>query len=122
MCSAAPFAIRKTSVSREAAKRVKSGTPSLVCAVSTVKPRARARWVTGIPKRSAAATAEVTPGTISQRTPACKSAESSSPPRPNTKGSPPLRRTVSGYFCAHSASSAQISSCARLCAPARLPT
>ena len=41
------------------------------------------------------ATAELTPGTISKRIPASASASASSPPRPKTKGSPPLSRTTS---------------------------
>ena len=34
------------------------------------------------------------PGTISKLTPACFKCRASSPPRPNTRGSPPLRRTT----------------------------
>ena len=41
-----------------------------------------------------AANALVTPGTTSNGTPACPSASASSPPRPNTKGSPPFSRTT----------------------------
>ena len=38
--------------------------------------------------------ADVTPGTTSKGTPAARRASASSPPRPNTKGSPPLSRTT----------------------------
>src|SRR3970040_1106290 len=38
--------------------------------------------------------ADVTPGMISKGTPARANASASSPPRPKTKGSPPLRRTT----------------------------
>ena len=41
-----------------------------------------------------AAIAELTPGTTSNGMPAARSASASSPPRPNTNGSPPFRRTT----------------------------
>jgi len=47
-----------------------------------------------MPAYAAAATPAVTPGTISNRTPASASACASSLPRPNTSGSPPLSRTT----------------------------
>ena len=53
------------------------------------------RCVTGIPAYAGAAIALVMPGTTSKGTPASISASASSPPRPNTKGSPPFRRTTS---------------------------
>src|SRR5680860_1176652 len=52
------------------------------------------RWVSGICKLAAAAMPAVTPGTISMAMPSARSASSSSPPRPNTKGSPPFKRTT----------------------------
>ena len=47
-----------------------------------------------MPAYAGAATPAVTPGTSSNGTPAAASASASSPPRPNTNGSPPLRRTT----------------------------
>ena len=61
---------------------------------TTRNPAAMERCVTGIPARPAAATAELTPGTISNGMPARASASASSPPRPNTNGSPPFNRTT----------------------------
>ena len=52
------------------------------------------RWVTGMPAYAGAAIALVMPGTTSKGTPASMSASASSPPRPNTNGSPPLSRTT----------------------------
>ncbi len=46
----------------------------------------------------------------------------SSPPRPKTNGSPPLRRTTRFPFFASATSSALIWSCGRVCALDRLPT
>ena len=62
--------------------------------VTTVTWVDRPRWVTGIPAYAGAAIALVMPGTTSNGTPAAISASASSPPRPNTNGSPPLRRTT----------------------------
>ena len=63
--------------------------------MTTVKLVDRPRWVTGIPAYAAAAIALVIPGTTSNGTPARMQASASSPPRPNTNGSPPFRRTTS---------------------------
>ena len=62
--------------------------------VTTVTEVDRPRWVTGIPARAGTAKAEETPGTTSQAMPAASSASASSPPRPNTNGSPPFSRTT----------------------------
>ena len=62
--------------------------------VTTVNEVEEYRMVTGIPAYAGTATAEVMPGTTSKATPAAASAAASSPPRANTKGSPPLRRTT----------------------------
>ena len=62
--------------------------------VTTVKEELSPRSLSGIPAYAGTATAELMPGTISKRIPACESACASSPPRPNTNGSPPLRRTT----------------------------
>ena len=64
------------------------------CPVTTVKWVETPRWVTGIPAYAAAPMALVMPGTTSKAMPAAASASASSPPRPNTNGSPPLRRTT----------------------------
>ena len=47
-----------------------------------------------MPASSGTATAEVTPGTTVTGTPASRQASTSSIPRPNTYGSPPLSRTT----------------------------
>ena len=52
------------------------------------------RCVTGIPAYAGTATALVTPGTTTNGMPASRQAMASSPPRPNTNGSPPLSRTT----------------------------
>ena len=64
--------------------------------VTTVTDDESPRWVTGMPTAAGTPKAEETPGTTSQRTPARVSASASSPPRPNTKGSPPFKRTTVG--------------------------
>ena len=60
----------------------------------TVKAEATFLCVTGIPAYAGTDVALVTPGTNSTGTPAAASSRHSSPPRPKTKGSPPLRRTT----------------------------
>ena len=55
--------------------------------------------------------AAVIPGTTWQATPAARQASSSSPPRPNTKGSPPLSRTTVKPSRAKATSIRSISSC-----------
>ena len=64
---------------------------------------ALSRWVSGICAAAAAPSAALTPGTTSTGTPAARQASASSPPRPNTNGSPPLSRTTSlpGQRLAH---------------------
>ncbi len=68
--------------------------PSNVWAVTARNPRATPRCVTGIPAAAGPAMVELTPGTTSTPTPAASSSMASSPPRPKTIGSPPLRRTT----------------------------
>src|SRR3954469_2027535 len=63
----------------------------------------------------------VTPGTTSNGMPAALSASASSPPRPKTNGSPPLRRTTVCPRRARSISSSLIAACSRE-PPGRLPT
>ena len=91
-------------------------------AVTTVKPLETPRRVTGMPAAAGAATAEVTPGTTSVSTPAARSAEASSPPRPNTNGSPPLSRTTCSKRRPRSMRMALISSWEGLGAPGVFPT
>ena len=79
------------------------------------------RCVTGMPAYAAAAMADVTPGTTSNGTDAAASASASSPPRPNTNGSPPLSRTTRFPAAPCSTSAALISSCDIRCPPRRLP-
>jgi len=79
-------------------------------------------WVRGIPAYAAAASAEVIPGTTAKGISCRASSKASSPPRPNTKGSPPLRRTTIFPSSARATSRALISSWGRECLPAILPT
>ena len=90
--------------------------------VTTVKLVERPRWVTGIPAYAAAAIALVTPGTTSKDTPAAMHASASSPPRPKTKGSPPLSRTTAFPSRPCATSSALICSCVIAARPGALPT
>ena len=62
--------------------------------VTTAKDVAIARCVTGMPAYAGAAIGDVTPGTNSNGTPASPRAIASSPPRPNTSGSPPFKRAT----------------------------
>ena len=107
-----PRPMRNTSVPCSLASvSMSSGSSSeAVCAVTTWKLRARPRCVTGMPASSGMAMAELTPGTSSQYMPASLSAANSSPPRPNTKGSPPLSRTTRLCLPAQSMSRRFISS------------
>ena len=75
-----------------------------------------------MPARAGAARAEESPGTTSQGTPAASSASASSPPRPSTKGSPPLRRTTRFPSRAASIIIRWMVSCLMAGVPARLPT
>jgi hypothetical protein len=90
--------IRITSVSTAVASRAQSTLASSLAGsswpVTTAKEDPSRRWLTGIPAAAGTATADETPGTISTGTPARRQASASSPPRPNTKGSPPFRRTT----------------------------
>ena len=82
---------------------------------------AASRWVTGIPAYAGAATPAVTPGTTSNAIPAARSASASSPPRPNTNGSPPFSRTTVAADEPCSTSSRSISSCGIDGPPPSLP-
>ncbi len=68
--------------------------PSPRCPLTTVTDDDSPRWVTGTPAAAGAAKAEVTPGTTSKVMPARSRTSASSPPRPNTNGSPPLSLTT----------------------------
>ena len=91
------------------------------CPVKMVSCAVWSRCVTGMPAYAGAASAEVTPGMISNRSPAAASASASSPPRPNKNGSPPFSRTTRFPARVFSTSSASISSCFSVCAPAFFP-
>ena len=56
--------------------------------------------MTGTPAAAGPARAELTPGTTVNGTPAAARASASSPPRPNTKGSPPFSRTTLAVLAA----------------------
>ena len=58
-------------------------------AVANVTLEACSRWVSGIPVEAAAPRAAVIPGTMAKGIPR-RAASASSPPRPNTRGSPPF--------------------------------
>ena len=75
-----------------------------------------------MPAYAGAATPAVTPGTISNGTPASRHSSASSAPRPNTSGSPPLSRTTSFPASACSSSSRLVSSCGICAPPPCLPT
>ena len=90
--------IRSTRVPRSRASASQStsdaGESGATCPETTVNSCATPRWVTGTPAAAGTATALVTPGTTVTGTPAAAQASTSSPPRPNTYGSPPLSRTT----------------------------
>ena len=89
--------------------------------VTTVNAADIPRWVTGMPAAAGAATDDVMPGTTSNGTPAACRASASSPPRPNTNGSPPLSRTTRLPWRPSSTSRAEIISWG-IGRPGRLPT
>ena len=62
------------------------------------------------------------PGMMRKRTPAAASASASSPPRPNTSGSPPFSRTTRWPSRARRISRSLMRSCGVRRPPARLPT
>ena len=88
--------MRTTSVSTPMARRSHStrDDPHASWPVTTANEVATPRCVTGMPAYAGTATAELTPGTTSNGMPASASVSASSPPRPNTNGSPPLSRTT----------------------------
>ncbi len=97
MDARAPMPMSTTSVpsrrpSTSQSTPVIDGSPA--CPVTTVTDVDTVRCVTGIPAAAGAANAELTPGTTSTSIPARRRASASSPPRPNTNGSPPFRRTT----------------------------
>ena len=95
-----------------------------LCAVTTTNAEAARRSVSVIFAEAAAALAAVTPGTISNSTPARRSASSSSPSRPKTAGSPDFSLTMvcASVSRACQTMSALICSWLRPWCPHRLPT
>ncbi len=92
MAARAPMPMRTTRVpsNRPSASQSTPGSDgSPAWPVTTVTEVDTFRWVTGMPAAAGAANAELTPGTTSTATPARRRASASSPPRPNTNGSPP---------------------------------
>ena len=79
--------------------------------VSTVKLVATPRCVTGTPTAPGTASADEIPGTIATSKPCARKKSASSPPRPNTNGSPPLRRTTAWPARASASIHAWITSC-----------
>ena len=91
-------------------------------ALTMCRATALPRWVTGTPPAAGPAIDEVTPGTTWTGTPAARQASTSSPPRPSTKGSPPLRRATRLPASAFDTRSSSMPDWRRECAPGRLPT
>ena len=83
---------------------------------------ARPRCVTGMPAAAVPPMPALMPGTMRKRTPAAASASASSPPRPNTSGSPPFSRTTRWPSRARRISRSLMRSCGVRRPPARLPT
>ena len=75
-----------------------------------------------MPAYAGAAIPAVIPGTTSNGIPASRSTSASSPPRPNTNGSPPLSRTTVRSPVPYWTSSRSISSCGICGPPPILPT
>ena len=99
ICSRCAIPINTTTVPPARASESQSTPPGAVGSptwpVTTVTEVDTPRWVTGIPAVAGTPKAELTPGTTCHGTPARSRASPSSPPRPKTKGSPPLSRTTS---------------------------
>ena len=96
--------------------------PSLKWPVRSRTEVAAPLCVRGIPSSLPTPAAAVIPGTICTAYPRFMSVSISSPPRPNTSGSPPFRRTTDAPFSAKPRSMRSISSCVRVWNPACLPT
>ena len=91
---ATPMTITSVPPTRCQRRPVDSSPPWARWPVTTVKCGGDARWVTGTPAALAPRARDDTPGTTCtayRRRPATKA---SSPPRPNTNGSPPFNRTT----------------------------
>ena len=124
MARSASTPMRTTRVSTAPANRSHSTVADLLESswpVTTAKEEDSPRWVNGMPAAPAAAMADDTPGTTSTGIPAARQASASSPPRPNTKGSPPLSLTTSRPAPACSTSSPLITDWARQWRRADLP-
>ena len=99
-----------------------SGSSARRWPVTTVKAADTPRWVTGMPPAVGADDRRGDAGDdLERRRRPRRSASASSPPRPNTNGSPPLRRTTRLPCRPSSTSRAEISSCGTAL-PGRLPT
>ena len=96
--------------------------PGASCAVAIATDAAASRCVTGIPAAAGPAIADVMPGTTSNGMPAAASASASSPPRPNTNGSPPFNRTTERPARASRIKMRVISACVLVCCFGCLPT
>src|SRR6516165_4071038 len=79
------------------------------------------RSVAGMPAAASAARPAVTPGMMRNGMPARASVMASSPPRPNTKGSPPLRRSTRWRARASAMRRSLMSACNGEGLPPRLP-
>ena len=89
---------------------------------TTVNMWLTSRCVTGIPAAAGTEMALVTPEITRTGTPAFTQEATSSPPRPNTYGSPPLSRTTFFPASAASTMSSSMPAWLTLWWPGRLPT
>ena len=125
MDSREPMAMRNTRVPppwTRAGKLRAGGCPPWRWPVRMCTEGESPRWVTGMPAAAGTAKAEGTPGTTCTGTPASRRRESSSPPRPKRKGSPPFKRTTCRPAWAFSNKRRPISSWGTLWWPGSLPT
>ena len=92
------------------------------CPLRQAAPRCARGGSPGCPLSAGPASALDRPGTTSKGTPARARASASSPPRPNTNGSPPFSRTTRSPRHASRMSSRSVALCGELPAASPLPT
>src|SRR5690606_14738772 len=102
-----PMRTTSVAVRSRTPARAPASRPS--CPLVTWKAATVPRCVSGMSASAGTLSALETPGTTSTGTPASRHATTSSPPRPYTNGSPPLRRTTCRPRCACSTRIALIS-------------
>ena len=117
-----PYRRPRWSADRRSADQSVAAASSARCAVTSDSRVASLRNVSGRPASAAQPSAAVTPGTTTTATLAARRCSSSSPPRPNMNGSPPLSRTTLRPSRAASTRRRLISSWPMPGWPRRLPT